>query len=429
VTPALAAGTGGDGGHRIGWLDCTSGVSGDMLLGALVDLGVPLAELQRTVDALRAGPIRLEAGPARREGVAATRVEVRYPTEDLPRRGPADVARLLAAADLAPSVRDRATAVFDRMARAEAAAHGTDDVHFHEVGALDALADVVGVVAGFATLELHALYCGAVATGSGVTTSEHGQLTVPAPAVLQLLRDAGAPATFGGPPVELATPTGVALLVELVDVFGAPPPLRPEAAGRGAGSREVPDRPNVVSLIVGTSEPQHSAPAEEGADGGGGAVLLAANVDDLDPRLWPAVIGRLLAAGAVDAWLTPIVMKKGRPAHTVQALSPPAAAEAVRRALHRETTTIGARSWSVRKHALTRREATVEVAGCPVRVKVASLDGEVLTATPEYDDVAAAAERAGLPVRLALDAAVAAVEAAGLSPAVEWRGETRTGRP
>jgi uncharacterized protein (TIGR00299 family) protein len=404
-------------GRRLGWLDCGSGVSGDMLLGAVVDAGVPLELLQRTLAGLRVEPVELTAEPVRRGGVAATRVRVHVPAA-APRRGPAEVAGVLAAAELDPEVRRVSLRVFELLAAAEATAHGTPvgEVHFHEVGALDALADVVGGVAGAAALGVTTWYAGPVATGSGTVSAEHGPMPVPTPAVLALLTAAGAPVRLGGPSAELATPTGAALLAGLVDAWTEPPPMTPRHSGRGAGERQVADRPNVVSIVVGEPAPAVGGPS--GSDAGE-AVVIAANVDDLDPRVWPGVLARLLAAGAADAWLTPILMKKGRPAHTVQALAAPAAADAVRAVLHRETTTIGTRSWPVAKHALQRRAVTVTVHGHPVRVKVASLAGSAVTATPEFDDVAELAARLGIPVRAALAAAVSAVEAAGLAPAAD----------
>jgi uncharacterized protein (TIGR00299 family) protein len=385
----------------IGWLDCASGVAGDMLLGALVDAGVPLDVLQAAVDGVAPEPVRLRAEEVHRAGLRATRVHVEG-TDSATHRTWADVRALLERADLPGPVRHRATAAFAALARAEAAVHGTteDDVHFHEVGALDAVADVVGVSAGLEHLALEALHCSPVALGGGTARTAHGRLPVPGPAVVALLT--GVP-TYGGPAdVELTTPTGAALLSASVTGWGPQPPMRVTAVGTGAGARDLPGHPNAVRLLLG--EPVTTAAAAVP----GGALVLETNVDDLDPRLWPGVLARLLAAGASDAWLTPILMKKGRPAHTLHVLTAPAHAEAVRRVAFTETSAIGLREHVVGKHALARETSTVDVGGQVVRVKLALLDGAVVNAQPEFEDVAAAAAALGRSVKEVLARAVAA---------------------
>ncbi|WP_307875195.1 nickel pincer cofactor biosynthesis protein LarC [Frankia nepalensis] len=544
--------------RRVGWLDLSCGASGDMLLGALVGAGVPLDVLTAAVDALGL-PIRLEARQVRRAGLAATKVDVRTPAGDattwvLPDDGPApassagartwaDIRALLAAAPLAAPVRERATATFAALAAAEARVHGIDPaaVHFHEVGALDAIADVVGVSAGLDHLALDELVATPIALGGGRAATAHGVLPIPGPAVLELLAAAGAPAAGGPVAVELCTPTGAALVVTAATDYGQLPPLRVTAVGSGAGTRDLPGRPNIVRLVVGdalgdrpagpsarravgpptsAAEPatahalgvddhpgghahggqahgrhqndahshgdhphghhphgghfrgdrfdgdrfggghldcdhsggDHSGsghsdgghsggdharrdpgPAAEAAgrpgdgDGAAGVVtseelLLEANVDDLDPRVWPSVLTALLDAGAVDAWLTPILMKKGRPAHTLRALVPPWHAAAARAAVFRHTSTLGLREIPVRKHARARGMRAVEVAGHPVRVKIsfggaggdATLDG---VAQPEWEDVARAAGELGWPTRRVLAAASALAHAGRWSDA------------
>lgn len=402
---------------RTAWLDCSAGVAGDMLLGALVDAGAPLAVLQAAVDAVAPEPVRLRAEEVRRAGLRALRVHVEGTTSTSPpgARTWASVRGLLEAADLAEGVRRRALATFEALAGAEAAVHGTDPgtVHFHEVGALDAIADVVGAAAGLEHLGLDAVHASPVAVGGGSVRAAHGTLPVPAPAVVRLLM--GRP-TIGGPAdVELATPTGAALLVAAVPAraWGPQPPMRVERVGVGAGARDLPGRANVVRLLVGPGDPDAAAGAGEGAGGERGgddesALVLETNVDDLDPRLWPGVLEALLAAGASDAWLTPVLMKKGRPAHTLHVLVPAGRAAAVRRVVLTETTAIGLRQHRVDKVALERRSEVVEVAGRPVQVKLALLDGEVVNAQPEYEDVAAAARALGRPAKEVLAAAAAA---------------------
>jgi uncharacterized protein (TIGR00299 family) protein len=343
--------------------------------------------------------VALSVEPVTRNGFAATRCHVTV-ADSQTHRTWADIRDLLAAAPLDERVRERATATFRRLAEAEAHVHGSipDDVHFHEVGALDAIADVVGVCAGLVALGLDALACSAVAVGGGRVRVAHGTLGVPAPAVAELLR--GVP-SYGGPvEMELCTPTGAALLLEHVTAWGPQPPMATEAVGVGAGGRDPEGHANVVRLLVGAEATAGSADAP---------LLLEANIDDLDPRLWPNVIAALLEAGASDAWLTPILMKKGRPAHTLSVLVRTDLAPGVRREVFRQTSTIGLREQAVGKHALDRQMAAVEVDGQRIAVKIARLEGEVLNVQPEYDDVARAATALGRPIKDVLtDAAIAA---------------------
>lgn len=370
----------------IGWLHCAAGVSGDMLLGALVDAGVPESVLREAVAAIV--PVGLRAERVRRAGLAATKVHVEGATTTQ-RRTWADIRELLPAGTAAD--------VFAALAHAEARVHGVaaEEIHFHEVGALDAIADIVGVCAGFAYLGLDSLTVSPVALGGGTVRSAHGVLPVPGPAVVELLR--GRP-TYGGPvDVELTTPTGAALIATLATGWGAQPPMRVTAQGSGAGSRDLPDRPNVVRLLLGTP----LTPAPE-------TVIVETNVDDLDPRIWPGVLSALLAAGADDAWLVPILMKKGRPAHTLRVLTPAAGVEAVQEIVFAHTSAIGLRRLAVDKVALPREVVTVTVGGQPVRVKLARSGDRVVNAQPEWDDVAAAAAHTGEPAKAVLARAVAA---------------------
>ena len=381
----------------IGWLDCRAGISGDMLLGALVDVGAPLDALQAAVDGIGVEPIRLRVEEVSRGGLGALRVHVEAASTVVPRTW-GDVRGLLEAAALPEAVRVTALDVFARLAAAEAAVHRVpaDEVHFHEVGALDAIADVVGAAAGLHALGLTRLTASTVSLGSGSTRGAHGPLPVPAPAVLELL--AGAPVVAGAVAAEMTTPTGAAVLASVVDGWDELPPMTISRTGMGAGGRDPAEVANVLRLVIG--EPLSAEPST--------ALLLETNVDDLDPRLWPGVLQRLLDAGAGDAWLTPILMKKGRPAHTLSVLCPAAARDAIRRVVFTETSTIGLREQVVGKVALERHERKVSVDGQPIRVKVASYEGRVVTQNPEYDDVAAAAAALARPVKDVLRAAQAA---------------------
>jgi uncharacterized protein (TIGR00299 family) protein len=376
----------------IGWLDCSSGASGDMLLGALVGAGVPLDVIDVAVRAVAPERVELRHEEVLRGGLAATRVHVET-SESTTHRTWADVRSLLERANVPEPVRETATACFAALARAEAAVHDTtpEQVHFHEVGALDAIADVVGVSAGFAHLRLEGLTCSTVRVGGGSVRAAHGTLPVPPPAVVELLR--GVPSAGGPVELELCTPTGAALVSVLATGYGPQPAMRVTHVGTGAGGGDPYGHPNVVRLLVGE-------PLAAGDDAV--ALVLEANVDDLDPRLWPVALERLLAAGASDAWLTPILMKKGRPAHTLSVRVPPARRADVLDVVFAETTTIGLRVHEVDKLALERSERSVEIDGHGVRVKVASYAGAVVNAQPEYDDVAAVARATGRPVKSVL---------------------------
>jgi uncharacterized protein (TIGR00299 family) protein len=309
-------------------------------------------------------------------------------------------------------VRALAHDVFCRLAEAEGRVHGhpAEDVHFHEVGALDAIADVVGVCAGIVHLGLSRVVVSSVSVGGGTVVTEHGRLPVPPPAVVELLR--GVPTSGGPVDLELCTPTGAALLTTLADEWGSQPAMAVSHVGVGAGGRDPEGHANVLRVLLGAA-----TMVSRSSTDGGHALLLETNVDDLDPRLWPGVIGALLEAGASDAWLTPIVMKKGRPAHTLSVLVASERVDAVRREIYRHTPTIGLRAHQVDKHALDREMTAVELHGHPVAVKVARLDGEVVNVQPEFEDVAAAATALGAPVKVLMAEAVAAAHAAVQGPA------------
>jgi uncharacterized protein (TIGR00299 family) protein len=383
---------------RVGWLHCASGVSGDMLLATLASLDA----LDPTELPGRLGvAATVTVADVQRAGIKAPAVTV-VPDAEQPSRHLAEIVDLLAEADLPEPVRAAAGRVFRRLAAVEAAVHGAtpDTVHFHEVGGVDAIVDIAGACLGLHTLGLDTLVVSPIALGGGTARSAHGSLPVPVPAVLGLLAGTDL-SSYGGPvDIELATPTGIAVVAEHASGSGPMPALAVERIGSGAGGRDLGDHPNLLRLVVGTEQLDHAA-----ADGW---LTVAANVDDLDPRLWPAVLDAVLAAGAADAWLTPILMKKGRPAHTVTALTTTAAAAEVRAVLTTQTSTIGVRESIVTKHALDRSWIDTLVAGHPVRVKVAHADGTLRNVSPEYDDVAAAALATGLPAKEVLARATAA---------------------
>ncbi|HEX3815242.1 MAG TPA: nickel pincer cofactor biosynthesis protein LarC [Mycobacteriales bacterium] len=387
-----------------GWLDCAAGASGDMLLGALVDAGASVDAIQAAIAAVTVEQIRLSVSTVERHGLGATKVDVIAPKTTVTRTW-THIRGQLERADLAEPVRKIALNAFERLANAEAAVHRTtpDHVHFHEVGGLDAIADIVGTAAGLHDLGIDHLAASRVTLGSGMTRGEHGMIPIPGPATLMLLRDAEAPVWSGPAPYEMCTPTGAALLAATVSAWGPMPAMTVRTVGTGAGTRQLDELPNLIRLVLGDS-------ASTTSDEVTGELVLQANVDDLDPRLWPGVLDALLAAGASDAWLAPIVMKKGRPAHTVHVLCPPSAAEALRTVLFSHTTTIGLREHAVDKVALVREQQAIEVRGHRVGVKIARRDGVVANVSVEFEDVRSAAEALGVPVRDIMAAATTAAQ-------------------
>lgn len=304
----------------------------------------------------------------------------------------AEIRRLLRRAKLAPKARSLAFAIFDRIAHAEAALHGVsiDKVAFHEVGAWDSIADVVAASAALAWLEPSGVTSAPLVLGSGTIRTAHGLMPVPAPATAAILR--GVPTISEGHG-ELTTPTGAAILAETVQVYGAPPPMRMVAQGFGAGTREHADRPNVLRVLVGASVGQ-ALPASAPE-----VVVLSANIDDMSPQLAEPLMTALFAAGALDVWFTPIVMKKGRPALELSALCPATVLADVERALFSNSTTIGVRRHLAQRTVLDRALAKVRTSVGAVRVKLAARDGEILGATPEFEDCRRLAHRAEVPVR------------------------------
>ncbi|MDQ8702559.1 nickel pincer cofactor biosynthesis protein LarC [Streptomyces sp. LHD-70] len=400
--------------HQEVWIDATAGAAGDMLLGALIDAGAGPAVVQAAVDAVIPGTVRLSQTTVRRAGLRATKVAVEPLAEDHPHRTWQTIRDLITQAGLPGPVRDRALVVFGRLAGAEARVHGVgvDEVHFHEVGAWDSIADVVGVCAALHDLGVTRITASPVALGSGRVRAAHGDIPVPVPAVLEL--SAGWQVLSGGEG-ELATPTGMALVTALAEQCGTLPALTVQRTGMGAGTKDTPGRANVVRAVLGTPMPAAPDSSRDATD-----VVLEANVDDMDPRLWPGVLTALLTDGASDAWLVPILMKKGRPAHTLRVLVPVARVAAVRERMFRETSTIGVRDWAVHKTALERTWVPAAVLdGQTVPVKVAHRGGTIVRATPEFEDVVALATTQGLPVVTVLDAANAAAVAQGLVPGAE----------
>ncbi len=432
------------------WIDATAGVAGDMLLAALVDAGARSAVVEAAVAAV-VPEVDIGWEDVSRNGFRARRAVVTA-TRPAPHRHAGELVDLVAAATLAPRVRELALAALDRLARAEALVHGMplDRVHLHEVGAWDSLADIVGACAALVDLGVTAATSSPIELGSGRIVAEHGDLPVPAPGVAELVRDWQVRSTRIG---EAATPTGVALLRAWC-VGQAPGPTgRVVAVGVGAGRADPPGLANVVRVVVLDPYPgqadqvsDHLAPSQGLADPAPAhldpvlghppedlvpepLLELAANVDDLDPRAWPSVLDALLTAGALDAWLTPIVMKKGRPAHTVHTLVRAPERAEVTAVLLRHTTTLGVRATEVSRVALARGWVLVPVFGVPLPVKVAHARGGVVHALVEADEASAVARQSGRPLREVFDAARAAASAAGLVPGAPVPADLLSHRP
>lgn len=416
----------------IGYLDLPSGVSGDMLLGCLIDAGWSVEELIATIEALRLPSAGWSIATERvmRGPLVATLVHVTAP-EEHHHRHLSDIRSILDASALPHAVQSRAIEVFTRLAAAEAKVHGTDieSIHFHEVGALDAIIDVVGVCAGLHALGITALYAGALPLGGGWVTTEHGRLPLPAPATLELLAAAGAPTQPAPGPGELVTPTGAALVCTLA-TFGQPA-MTLQRIGYGAGQKEFA-WPNVARLWLGhplstnfaqptrrlelSHELSHEHRYEHSHEHAGPAsmaqmVQIETNIDDMNPELYGPLVQRLLSAGAADVWLTPIYMKKGRPGTLVGVLAPVAQEAALVRLLLEQTTTLGVRSYRVHRTEAERSFTTVDTPYGPVRIKLKHIDGVLSGVKPEHDDCMQLAEAHQVPPRYVEMAALSAAYA------------------
>lgn len=386
--------------------DPFSGISGDMTLGALLDLGLPLEWLRSFVRGLGIAQVEVEAERVLRRGIACTHLVLRLPHEHA-HRHLSDVVRIIDSAGVGGTVRERAVEAFTRLAEAEAEVHGTtpEKVHFHEVGALDAIIDIVGSMAAFEEMGFEAFYTRPVTLGRGWAEMAHGRFPVPPPAVLKLLE--GMPVRDPDLEGECTTPTGAAILKTLTAGREPPASFVPLATGFGAGTRDPQDRPNCLRLVA--------VEAEEGARER--LILVQTDIDDMTPEYVPGVVEAVIVAGALDCATLPVTMKKGRPGLRVEALVAPERLEAVRAALFRASSSIGVRWWEVGREALSRREEEVEWRGQRVRVKRSALPGGGQRAKPEFEDVARAAAALGLTPLAAYRAMLAdgiAAEAEGL---------------
>ena len=435
---------------RLVYFDCASGASGDMLLGALVDLGLPLEALREALAKVPLQGYHLEARKVQRSGLQATKVDVviaghapehghpHSPThrhahghghdhghehgsehgpggggEDVHAHAPAhdhghshrglgDILALVGRSGLDDGVKGKVEHLFRRLAEAEAAVHGStpEDVHFHEVGAIDSIVDIVGGVVGLQWLGAQRFVASALNVGTGTVTMSHGTFPVPPPATARLVH--GVP-VYGAGEGELLTPTGALLVTAHATGYGPLPPVRTEAVGYGAGTRDTAGRPNVLRLIVGRED-------EPGA--GEKVVVLEAELDDMSPQLYGPLMDRLLAAGALDAYYTPIQMKKGRPGLLVTVIADPGRREGLEEVLFAETTTLGVRRQEWDRTTLEREVVAVDTPYGPVGVKIGRRRGRVYNVQPEFEDCRRAAEERGVAVKEVWSAALAAARAA-----------------
>ncbi|MGH3899500.1 MAG: nickel pincer cofactor biosynthesis protein LarC [Pseudonocardiaceae bacterium] len=403
---------------RAAYLDCTAGVAGDMLLGALLDAGADLAVVRDAIVSLGVPGVDVHVEQTRRCGLRCARAVVTLPPSGLPQptRGLTDVLAIIGAAQLGTAAARMATGTFRLLADVEATVHGipAERVHFHEVGAADALADVVGTAVAAQDLGLLAngamVTCSPLAAGSGTARSAHGTIPVPAPAVLQIVADRGLSLTGGDLAGERTTPTGAALVATLATP-GLLPPMTVDAVGCGAGYRDTLERPNITRLVIGSSfgQPTGPGPTEP-------VTVVETTVDDLDPELWPGVLVAVRAAGAWDCWTTATVGRHGRPGQVLTALCTEAVRPAVVDAVFRHSTTLGVRWASWQRSTLPRTTVPVSV-GPPgakqeISVKVAAGPGGVQTAKPELADAERVARVLGWPVRLVCEAALTAYHCA-----------------
>jgi uncharacterized protein (TIGR00299 family) protein len=379
---------------RVLFFDCIAGISGDMALGALVHAGADLDQIRKLLSTLPVEPFDISAEPVESHGIGATKITVASEAVGVIRTY-ANIRSLLDGSDLPAEAKLLSHRIFRRLAEAEAVVHQRDVEHvtFHEVGAIDSIVDICGTAIAFTQLSVERAFSSAIPTGLGMARTEHGMMPIPAPAVVELLR--GAPMYSRGVPVELVTPTGAAILAATVEGFGELPAMRMERVGYGAGTHRT-DFPNVLRVMIGEEAEAASYGLEPPLTD---ELLLETNLDDLNPELYGYVLERLFEAGAQDAWLTPIVMKKGRPAITISVLCSPTRQEAIRQVLFRETGTLGIRGTIVQKQALEREWVEVRTAHGNVRVKIGRLEEVAVSVSPEYEDCAAVARVAGVPVR------------------------------
>jgi pyridinium-3,5-bisthiocarboxylic acid mononucleotide nickel chelatase len=388
---------------RIAYLDCASGISGDMTLGALVDAGIDLAVLNAGIATLGLPGVRLVANTVKKKGFRATQVTVEHEPEHK-HRHLHHIAAMIDGSALSAAQKNLAQRIFQRLAEAEAKVHNStiEKVHFHEVGAVDSIADIVGAAIGWDLLDAKRVVCSAVPTGGGFVEIAHGRCSIPAPATAELLR--GVPLAESQVRRELTTPTGAAILATLVDAFGPVPPMKIEHIGYGAGQADLEEQANVLRLLVGEAT---ETPADERV------WVVETNLDDISGELVGHAIAQLWDAGALDVYTSAIQMKKNRPGITLSVLCTADRVDAVEGILFRETTTLGVRRWQVQRHKLRREAHQVETAWGAIQGMLAWVDSGNARFSPEFESCRQAAEQHGVPLRAVYEAATKAYRPLG----------------
>jgi len=384
---------------KAAYFDCFSGISGDMTLGALVDAGCPLERLREDLKGLEVPGWQISAEKVWKNGMAATHVSVR--TKDpQTHRSLSTILGIIEKSKLAGDVRERASSIFRRLGEAEAAVHDVpiEKVHFHEVGAVDAIVDIVGACVGFSVLGIEEFACSPVNVGGGLAKMAHGMLPVPAPAAARLLL--GKPTYSNGVQKELVTPTGAAIVATLCQSFGPQPPLRVQSVGYGAGATDLEGQPNVLRIMVGDSLQHLETQFDEEIR------VIEANLDDLNPQVYGYFAEKALAAGALDVFTTAVQMKKGRPGTLLTLLCKPEDARKLTDLVFAETTTFGLRSYTAERRILPREWQRVQTRFGEVRMKIARVNGKVLQVSPEYEDCRKLAEEKKVALREVMDEAM-----------------------
>src|SRR5487761_403356 len=392
---------------NLAYFDCFSGISGDMVLGALVDAGVDMRALEAELRKLNLDGWKISAEKVQRGAIRATKVNVES-QEHHHHRHLSGILKMIDGAALAPRAADRARQIFQRLGEAEAKVHNIaiEKVHFHEVGAIDSIVDIVGAAIGFELLGIDNFACSSMDVGAGRVKTEHGLLPVPAPATAELLR--GAPTFSSGIEKELVTPTGAAIATTLSTQYGAMPAMTLKAIGYGAGSADLPQQPNVLRLMIGEmigERPGESADANARERGDAPIAVIEANLDDMSPQIYGYFAEQALAAGALDIFSTAVQMKKNRPGQLVTVLCEPSNRDRLINLFFCETTTIGIRTYEARRQTLARESVAVETPLGTIRMKVSRRNGTILNAAPEYEDCQRIAAQMGVPLKQVLSTA------------------------
>jgi hypothetical protein len=393
---------------KLAYFDCFSGISGDMTLGALIDAGCSSDLLRAELKSLQVPGWTLSSEKVWKNGMAATHVQVK--TEDQQKhRSLRTILEILNSSQLDPKVRERASRIFQKLGEAEAHVHDApvEKVHFHEVGAVDAIVDIVGSCIGFHALGIERFACSSLNVGGGVAKMAHGVLPVPAPATARLLQ--GAPTFSNGVQRELVTPTGAAIVATLCDSFGPQPPMTVSAIGYGAGAADLEGQPNVVRIMIGDAADKVSSAGDEEIS------IIQANLDDMNPQIYGYVLEKALSAGALDVYTTALQMKKNRPGTLLTVLCRPEDTNRLIALVFSETTTFGVRTHRAQRRALPREWVNVSTSYGPVRIKLSRSNGHILHVTPEYDDCRKLAVEKQVPLQQVISEALRLYQAGGKS--------------